>query len=152
MTAAFELPEVYERYQEFLPEFSVAISLVLSKLAIVYENFIEKGGTIQVDDTIQMWLEQYDDADSACDASQSHYTSLREIIDEMFSDTGVSYKNEAFLDKVRIECEDYGYESWEDPVEIYVEEVYSVRLALLNEVQYFVGFLDTCELLNRIMD
>ncbi len=148
MTATIELPE-YERYQNYLPELDVAVNIVLSKLAIVYQHFIETDGSSHSGGIIKVWIKSIDSGIGSSDKLLGCYDSLRDIIDEMFSETGVSYSNEAFLAMVQEECDDYGYEDspYENPDEIFVEEVYAVRLALLNEMQ---DFLDTYELSVRI--
>lgn len=150
MTAAIELPEEYARNQDLLPEFDVVVNLVLSRLSLAYEYFIEKGGTSHSDRIIKVWLEEYNGTCNYNDELMTYYDTLRSIIDDELNKTGVSYDNEEFLLKVQEECENYGYESWENPDEIIVEMTYAVRSLLIDEIQECVEFLDTSELVARI--
>lgn len=136
--------ETYERYQEFLPELEVAVRLVLSRLVRAYKTPVKKG---EAEGTVKTWLEQRTYEDDSSNASLRYHDRLREIIDEMFSETDVSYQNEAFLRRIKVECDNYGYEEWEIPKEVIAEETYSVRTALVNEIHFYVEFLNISELI-----
>lgn len=141
--------DTYDRYQKFLPPFDVTVNLVMERLATVYKCFLAEGGMHRDNKVIQKWLEQVDNTDTSCGKQSSYYKVLRYIIDDTLSQTEVSFNNEEFLMRIKDECDSYGYENYERPEIIMVEEVYSVRLALLNEIQFYIEYLDTCELGER---
>lgn len=79
-------------------------------------------------------------------ASVCDYDTLRCIITMALYDVGINECNKAFATRIKNECDDYGYEKWEDPIEIFVEQFYATIELLVDEIQEYTEFMGICKL------